>query len=182
MLACTPTFGPWIYNLALVPENMICCHPDVTSKPKPEQLELYRSIPMSGAPNGRAACVLFGVVAAESQLLHAQTVQIPEAKMSKTVNVLPLGAQFSRWYSLLFKIFALDVLQLTVYRHGLTIRTRMVNGTDNGTCRHICEVAYAHDEFSYHWKRNRVQYQKSLRPFGNAPVPLQAPTHSERSG
>lgn len=104
-------------------------------------MELYRSSLKGGAPNGRAACVLYGRVAAESQLVHPQTVQLAEAMLSKTVNIHPLGAQWKRAYSIMFNIFDLDVLKISAYRHGLTLRTRMVNAPGAGKCIIRCGPA-----------------------------------------
>ncbi len=132
MLVCTPQFGRYIYNPALVPEKMFCSFPRASSNPKPEQMELYRGSLKGGAPNGRAACVLFGRVATESQLIHPQTVQLAEPMLSKTVNIHPLGAQWMRAYSMMFNIFELNVLKISAYRHGLTLRTRMVTAPGAG--------------------------------------------------
>ncbi|KAF7799507.1 hypothetical protein EIP86_010744 [Pleurotus ostreatoroseus] len=122
---CTPTFGTWVCNVALLPRELVCVTPP--PREKAQEMELHRI--SSTAPSGhyRFANVLFGIAAANSELLTASLVAIQGGKLSQSISVVPLDTQFSRMWSMIYDMMSLSDLKVHAFNSGLTINTRMVN-------------------------------------------------------
>ena len=124
MLVCTATFGPWLYNLALVPLKALC--PGTDPHGSSGNLAIHRILLNSGRSNHLVAGVMFGVAAAESTLLVPVLTKGSTAMYSKSITMWPINEHFSRITSLANKFFNQYPLKFALYQKGISFRTRMV--------------------------------------------------------
>ena len=124
MLLCTPTFGPWLYNLALVPAKALCTVTDPSGSAG--NLVLHRHLSNPPKSHHLVGCIMFGIAAAQSTLIAPQLTKTDNPMNSKSITMWPINEHFSRMVSLSNIWFKQNPLKIALYQMGLSYRTRMV--------------------------------------------------------
>ncbi|KAF7789847.1 hypothetical protein EIP86_000795 [Pleurotus ostreatoroseus] len=123
MLVCTPTFGPWLYNFALVPLKALCT--SVGPPTSPGSHELHRVILRPTKTHRLVAGIMFGLAAAEeSTLLEPMLTKGTSPMYSKSITMWPINEHFSRIMSMANKFFNQYPIKFSLYKKGISFRAR----------------------------------------------------------
>ncbi|KAF7798781.1 hypothetical protein EIP86_010006 [Pleurotus ostreatoroseus] len=127
MLAITPKFGQWLYNIALIRMDNLYVDPPISKNARKVQdnMQLHRFVENATQSHHLVGAVVFGTAPVESQLLVARPIPGFENRVSKSITIIPLGVQFTQIYSKSCDLFRIPDLHVGVFKKGVSIRTRI---------------------------------------------------------